>query len=439
MRIIFIALLVLGAIIGLTLLAQQDPGYVLVNYRGWSVESSLSLLLIVMLLGFVVFHVGLRLLSGTWKLPKRLASLGHSRRANRSHKLTNQGLIALAEGNWAQAEKKLSRGAEESDTPLINYLGAARAAQKQGAEQRRDDYLSQAYQSMPDAELAVGLTQADVQLSQGQAEQALATLHHLRSIAPKHAYVLYLLKKLYEKLQSWDELYELLPQLQKHNVLEEAEYEKLECQVHCHRLNACQDREALEHVWQQVPKKLQQDAELLRNYAANLTRMGSEEQAEAMLRGFLKKHWDPLVVRLYGQLHGSDLNQQLSVTEHWLEEHEQHPELLLALGRLSLHNQLWGKARSYLEASLGMEPRAETCCELGNLLQQLGEKELAADYFRQGLQLVSGEQCTTINMPKPRELPVSEPEAAATETEEDEVIAPQADAPPPLSEENENK
>lgn len=420
MRYLFILLLLLGAIVGFTLFSQHDPGYVLLNYSGWTVETSLSVLLLSLLLAFVVLHIFLRLLSGTLHLPSRLAGMQRERRARHARKLTNEGLIALAEGHWAQAEKKLSRAATDSETPLIQYLGAARAAQKQDAEERRDDYLSRAFQSMPEAELAVGLTQADVQLSQGQTEQALATLHHLRSIAPKHVHVLYLLKKLYEKLQSWDELFALLPELRKRHVLNEQEYLALEQRVHCQRLVACRTPEQLEQVWQEVPKALRRSADLLHHYADALCRMGAEEQAEAILRDYFKKQWDPRIARLYGRVRGSDLNRQLVVAEHWLGQYEHHPELLLALGRICLHNQLWGKARSYLEASLGVEQRAETCCELGNLLAQLGEKERAAAYFRQGLELVSGDLCTCIEIP----------------ASHDGAAAPAAEAPPePLSEE----
>jgi HemY protein len=400
MRFLFYALLVLGAVIGFTLVAQRDPGYVLINYAGWSVESSFSVLLLVLVVSLFAFHFTLRLLSGTLHLPQRMAYWHRHRRAIRSRRLTNQGLIALAEGSWSRAEKKLSRAATHSDTPLINYLGAARAAQKQGEEQRRDDYLSQAYQSMPDAELAVGLTQADVQLSQGQAEQALATLRHLRSIAPKHVYVLYLLKKLYEHLQSWDELHQLLPELHKYHVLEEKEYNALEHHIFTMLLHRSDTLDTLNEVWQQLPKRLHQDAALLHEYAQKQQQLGAEEQAEATLYEFLKKHWDPDLIRLYGMLRGSDSNRQLATAEHWLQEHEHHPELLLTLGRLSLHNQLWGKARSYLEASMGMDPRPETCCELGNLLYQLGEKEKATEYYRKGVELTSGEHCTRFEIPK---------------------------------------
>jgi len=397
MRFLFTALLVLGVTIGFTLLAQRDPGYVLINYAGWSVESSLSLFLLSLTIAFAVFYLAIRLLSGTWHLPKRLAYWQRQRRSIRSRLRTNRGLIALAEGNWARAERLLSRAAKASDTPLINYLGAARAAQKQDSELRRDQYLSQAYQSMPEAELAVGLTQADVQLSKGQTEQALATLRHLRSIAPKHAYVLYLLEKLYVKLQSWDDLNDLLPELRRYHVLETEELAALEIQIHLMRLEApWESVERLQQCWHEMPKALHHSPQLIQSYAGQLKRLGAEEEAEKVLSGYLKKEWEPQLIRLYGQVKGANLNQQLNIAEHWLKEHEHHPELLLACGRLCLHDKLWGKARSYLEASLGMDARAETCCELGNLLHQLGEKEKASAYFRQGLELASGVSCTRI-------------------------------------------
>lgn len=423
MRLLFATLIVLGAAIGLTLFARHDPGYVLITYANWSAESSLSLFLLILVASFFILYFALRLFNGTWRLPKRLRYWKRRRRSMRSQLRTNRGLIALAEGNWNRAEKLLSRSAKSSQTPLLNYLGAARAAQKLGSEQRRDNYLSQAYQSMPEAELAVGLTQVEVQLSQGQTELALASLHHLRSIAPKHSYVLYLLKKLYEKLESWDDLYELLPELRRHHVLNAEELAELEKRIHKVRLSlASNDAERLQRYWEQMPKSLKQQPDLILDYAGQLKQLGAEETAETQLRDYLKKIWHPQLMRLYGQIKGADPEQQLAIAERWLRDHEHHPELLLACARIALYNQLWGKARSYLEASLGAEARAETCCELGNLLRQMGEKEKASAYFRQGLELASAGNCTNVIIHHPHAFPGHLPEPASTVDEHPPVL-----------------
>ncbi len=78
----------------------------------------------------------------------------------------------------------------------------------------------------------------------------------------------------------------------------------------------------------------------------------------------------------------------MSNAEGWLKSHSQNAELLLALGRISLRNELWGKARDYFEASLRMEHRAETCAELARLLTQLGDVEGGNRFFQQGLGLI---------------------------------------------------
>lgn len=400
MKLLFVTLLVLAAAVGFTLFAQHDPGYLLMSYGGWSVESSLSLFLLAIALCFVIFYLVIRLLFGTLHIPGRLGYWRRQRRALRARHATNRGLLALAEGNWPRAERFLSRYAASSDTPLLNYLGAARAAQKQGADARRDDYLSQAYRSMPGAELAVGLTQAEVQLSSDQAEQALATLRHLRTIAPKHAYVLHLLRKIYERLESWDDLLELVPELTRQHVINSEQAAALNQRIYSQRLQLAGQRlDTLHHCWDETPKALRDTATLRHDYARRLIKLGAHSEAEQQLHEFLKKQWDPTLIRLFGQVRGENPAAQLSLAEKWLKEYEHHPEQLLAVARICFYNKLWGKGRSYLEASIGFEPRAESYCELGQLLDQLGEKGKAAECFRKGLQLAAGEECTPLIIP----------------------------------------
>lgn len=400
MKLLLLTLLVIAVAVGFTMLAQHDPGYFLASYGGWSVESSLSLFILALALGFALFYLFLRLLFGTLHIPTRLGYWRRHRRALRARSATNRGLLALAEGNWARAERSLSRFADSSDTPLLNYLGAARAAQKQGADGRRDNYLSQAFQSMPDAELAVGLTQAEVQLSSDQAEQALATLRHLRTIAPRHGYVLHLLRKIYERLECWEDLLEIMPELTRQHLLSAEQAEALNQRIYRHRLKQAAGRlDTLQRCWDETPKALRNSAQLLHDYASQLIALGAHGEAEKQLHEFLKKQWDATLIRLYGRIKGDDPARQLATAEKWLKEYEHHPEQLLAAARIAFQNKLWGKGRSYLEASIGFEPRPESYCELGQLLDQLGENERASVCYRLGLELAAGDECMKVVMP----------------------------------------
>ena len=129
----------------------------------------------------------------------------------KKHKLTTRkGLIEYSEGYWQKAKNHLIQALPNTDTPLLNYLTAARAAQKMGDSQLRDHYLREAQQSMPEAKIAVELTQAQLQLANHQWEQALATLRHLHDLAPQHPYVLKLLMNLYKEVRDWPQLIAIL-------------------------------------------------------------------------------------------------------------------------------------------------------------------------------------------------------------------------------------
>lgn len=387
-------LLTLVIAVGLGLLLVNEPGYVLIGYGAWSVETTVSLLLFALLSTFAALYLLLRFLAGLKRAPQRLREWERRRTVLRARNTLNHGLMELAEGNWSGAEKRLLKYAGDSETPLLNYLAAARAAQQQGAHERRDQYLRQAHHAMPAADIAVGLTQAELQIAHRQMEQALATLTHLRTLAPRHGYVLTLLMRLYEALQDWEHLRELLPELRKRKVLDAAAADALEVRVHTALLTQAahgRDLAALRETWNRLPKRLQHQADAVLAYTAQLHALGEDHEAEALLRATLKKTWDERLVDLYGRLQ-ADIRRQLATAEGWLKEHERNPVLLQALGRLAMHNSLWGKAREYLEASIHIAPTVESYQLLGSLAEQVNDNALMTYCYRKGMLLATGAQ-----------------------------------------------
>lgn len=394
MKYLFYLLGLLVVAVGVGLVAHNDPGYVLINYGQWSVESSLTLLVVVVVVGFLLLYGGIRLFVATYALPRRLRQWRRERRALRAQHATVRGMTLLAEGQWQKAERELTRRADKCEAPLLNYLAAARAAQQQDEEARRDHYLSMAHSVASGAELAIGVTQAELQMVSGQLEQALATVMHLRSVAPKNAHVLQLLQQLYERLGSWNDLLALLPELRKRKVLEDGAADQLERHAFGVLLTGAQQEGKLDQLhalWERVPRTLRQQPALLGLYVQGLSVLKNGDEAEELLREAIRREWDAELVRLYGLVEGKNAVQQLTTAEEWLKRHERHPLLLLTLGRLAVRAELWGKARSYLEASVGMEARPETYRVLAELLERLGEEETARDYYRKGLVAATGE------------------------------------------------
>ena len=145
--------------------------------------------------------------------------------------------------------------------------------------------------------------------------------------------------------------------------------------------------ETLQSGWKHLPSLLRQDEAVVSAYLQELLRIGAQAQAEQLLREQVQVHWNSRFVYTYGDLAAPDAAAQLSLAEGWLDQHPDDPVLLLTLGKISLRNELWGKARSYLESSIEQEPTPEAYRLLGSLLEHLEEADAAAECYRKGLEL----------------------------------------------------
>ena len=103
----------------------------------------------------------------------------------------------------------------------------------------------------------------------------------------------------------------------------------------------------------------------------------------------MKKGWNEDLIIAYGRIETKEPARQLKRAEQWLRAHAEDGALLLTAARLCMAEELWGKARSYLESSLAMVPRTDAFALYGRLLKQFGEDENAALAFRSGLALVT--------------------------------------------------
>ena len=400
-RFAFVLILLIAIVGFLGWAIAQDSGYVLISYDRFRYESSfwifVGLIACLWLLAMVVHWVlGLLHTSGALVNP-----WSRRHRERRVSKASRSGLRELAEGQWSPALGHLRSAAEHDHHPLVHYLGAARAANELGEHEQSDELLRKAREREPGSGLAIGLTHAQLQIARGQYGEARETLNALHGEHPRHPYVLTLLQQLYVQLEDWSALCRLLPELRKQRVLPPARLSELELLAWTALLEQAgqppaayseESLQALNQKWQTVPSGLRSESLLVRAYADGLSRLGADAKAEEVLYAAIKRQFDTRLVERYGRVLGKEPSRQLANAEGWLKAHPENAELLLALGRLSMRNALWGKARDYLEASLRFEHRPETCAELARLLAQLGDNERSNRLFQEGLGLLESPQ-----------------------------------------------
>lgn len=375
---------------GMIWAAGFESGFVLLKYGDWSLETSLIVFIAAFLLLLVAGYLLLRAFIFAKQTPKRLANWQDTRRHQRAGQALTRGLITLEEGRWAEAERLLARHAGNSETPLLHYLAAARAAQKQDASERRDDYLRLAHDTTAGADVAVGVVQAELQLAAGQKEQALATLQHLREVSPKHPYVLQLLQKLYSDMNQWQSVQNVLPDLRKRRVLPSSEVKALSVDAASGQMQAALeggDWATMQSLWQQASAKIKKSEQMISIYILGLEQHHFAAQAQLLIEGYLNKKWSDRLVYQYGKIVQGDSLPQLAKAESWHKDRQDNPWLLLTLGRLAATNRLWAKAEQYLHASIEHGERAETYQALADVLGQNDKQDQVAGAYQKGLAL----------------------------------------------------
>lgn len=395
-----IVTIALGALAGHFLL--RDNGYVLVSFAGYVIETSVPVALILLLLAYVA----LRLLIWIWRAPRQLGEATARARLRWAGRQATRGYIAIAEGHPERGEKLLTRGARRSDSPLMNYLAAARLAHQQYDTIRRDGWLQLAFEQEPAAADAVLLAKAEMQMDEQDFDAALATLDRILEHNPRHGQALRLRAALHWHRKDWRALVELLPSLRSAPPLPAEKLNRWTSEAFSALLgDAGLDSAGIDRLWEQIPKMLRTRPELVLARARALARCGNVAMAETEVRRALRDHWDAALIDFYGQLPAPEMAQHLKHAESFLRERPEDPDLLLALGRLSFRNQLWGKARSYLETSLAIRPTPAACDALGRLLDRIGDKEGAGRAFQRGLELLNAAAPPPAGKPRPRTIP----------------------------------
>lgn len=371
-----LAAILLGGLVG-TLLVR-DPGYVLIAYADTALETSLWVAVLLL----VGIYIALRLLSLLiYKLTQgqsRMLRWRSSRKVRAARSQTVRGLLVMAEGRWADAKKLLVGAAEDVETPLINYLNAARAANELGELSERDEYLKRAHETTPGAKFAVSLTQAEFNIQEGRYEQALAALLLLRKRAPKHGAVLAMLARCYEALPDWQALVQLMGDLRKQKALPESELTRIEQAAWQAKLLAADSNAGL---WKKLPKTLRAETPLMCLWVRQLIKDDKADEAEQVIRHVLGQQWDSELAQIYGELRSSDAARQLIVAKGWLKQRPNDAEVALTVGRLCLLNEKFEQAREHFENSLRLAPSDAVYGELGRLCVALGDERRGTEYL----------------------------------------------------------
>lgn len=380
--VLFAAAVVLG-------MAAHNPGYVLMVYPPYRMEMSLTLFVLGLVLLFVAAYLAVRLVVALLRLPSQVRTFREERAQSKSRAAMMEALTAFFEGRYATAEKAAVRAMEMGDTSALNHIIAARSAHELREFSKRDAYLSSAEGKTVGEDTMRLMAKTEFMLDQKQPQSALSSLREMSEASHhKHVGALQLELKAQQLARNWDAVLSVLTQLEKRSAIDATAATQLRQQAWLEKLTAqTQDLASLQGLWKSMPVEFKRRTKIAAVAARSFIRLKDCRNARQALADSLNAQWDSELVTLYGDCQGGNLVGQIEDAEKWLTQHPDDAGLLLALGKLCLHQSLWGKAQSYLDASNSLAPSRAAYTALAQLADKLGQHELAARHYQKAAQL----------------------------------------------------
>lgn len=397
---LWIVLALAGALAAQLLLAQ-DPGYVLVRWRGY--DYTTTVLVAVGLAFAAVFALWL-----LWTLLALPFRAWNRHRDSRERARIGEGFDALHLGHYARAEKSLEQAAGDERVEAAARIGAAQAALARGdiaAARRHLDGFGTRHPA------ARAIAAAELALHEQRPTDALVALD-APAAQPLPPRGLALRAEALAGNGQAGEAYGLLGALRQQQAWPEPLLAERELRWAELALREAPDGNALAERWDSLPKTLRAEPAVVGAYAERAAAFGWDEAATRSIEQSLDTRWDEALASRYGRLPVGRLDQRRTQTERWLREHPSSPALLLSLARLAQAGGDEAGAEDHLHRALAQGGGSEAWEALGELYARGGDEPRARQCYANALAASRGEAVTPL---APRTLQAPAAEAATFE------------------------
>ena len=376
-----LGLFALAAILAVA--GRYNEGYALLVWPPYRIQISLNLLIVLLVGGFAAIYALTRLVARTMALPRAVQRYRQRVGRERAAQAIYDAVRLRIEGRFGQALKQATAAYEANEAPGLAALLAARAAESLRDETRYRHWLAKAAEHDDEVRLARLMTEAKLAVEGRRFAEAGERLAELQAGGQRHIAALRLALRTAQATGDWGEAVRLVRQLVKVKALSPELAEPIKRRAHQEGLRQrAGDAQALAAYWQAVPRDEQRDARLVADLASALIAAGDSAAAQQAIEAQLALAWDSQLAALYGRCEEGDVRARLANAEDWLKRQPRDPQLLLSLGRLCVQSQLWGKAESYLEASLAIAPSWEAHVELAHLAERMDRDDEANRHYR---------------------------------------------------------
>ncbi len=383
--------LVLAAVaVALALAGRYGTGYVVFVVPPWRVDTSVMLYVILQLVLFAVAYVLIQLAVKAYRLPRQLRKGKAEHEKLKARNVLLESLQMLFSGQFGSAEAKARSSMQHDETRDMGAAIAAWAAYEGGNSGAALPYLDQirgdGSARMRDA------TKAYMLLADGKAADALALLNDLAANDPKNPGVLKMKVEAEMAGNAWEDVLITLASLTRSGMLPPGAAQQIRLNAEINLIKSKPaNPQAIIDAWKAFAAESRFDTSMVATIARRLLALGCGEEAKTVIEEAIDERgadgWDSQLAAIYAECKTESTLAQIERAERWLRQHARDPELLSTLGKLCMRQALWGKAQSYLEASVALQPSLDAHMTLARLMEKLGRTEEAIRHMRRSAEL----------------------------------------------------
>ena len=363
-----------------------DPGYVLVRMRGTTLETSVVVVLAMLLLAWLAVGIVWRLLRWPFRAWGRAVQRrGRERLAN--------GLTAFAEGDYLQAERDLGKAAQHAAFKTPALLLLARAAHERGAEDRAQQALGDLGAS---GERAGDALRARFLIDNGRSREALDLLKAKAAQDNLSLRGRHLLVDTALALDEPQVALDALPPLARSQSLTAEAQAELETRALDAALAAAPDANALNALWNRATRAQRRRPELVEAFARRSAALGQTLAAMDEIESAQRREWSDLLAAAYGELGDAEVPARLRNAQAWLAQAPNSAPLLVTLARLQARQNNVEAAEESVQRALALAPSADAWEALGDVRRAVGDASGAAVAYANALRVPRNETALAI-------------------------------------------
>ena len=390
---IWLVVLFAGAA-AVAVLTHSYPGNVFIIIGDELRRVSLNTFILTTVVFVVVLYLLLSLLGRVVSIPGGMRRYGKRRRSAKVADALNEAGQAFFEGRFQKAQteaEKVLKNKECGDAAPLALMLAAYSAEQTNDDTAKQGYL-QRLAALPESmQLSRYLLEAESALERYDYEAAQTSIDAARKLNPGLTRLLQLELRMAVDQKDAMKVLRLTEQLAKAGALSATELQQYQWVAYRQLLAQCHDAKALKACLKRIPEADQKGG-LSVEIAERFQQLGLYAQAAKWAKANypLKRDVALLNVLFESSANLSDKEQQqaFEAADGWLKTYREDTDLLLALGEAAYQRQLWGKAQSYLEASLSQHPSIQAHLALAKVFKATEQKALAEQHQAAALALV---------------------------------------------------